>query len=127
MPLTGVIWGVWQRWTIPPSLFLARAVWLPRSFGIWHLAFAIDPSAFHDLIARVPSSFFPMSRGDRWYLAGLVLVAIVAFLPVSRATEVGPLPLFAWLMAGLMVAAPLVALVRLLSDRPSRAGGDGRR
>jgi hypothetical protein len=68
-----------------------------------------------------------MPRGDRWYLAALVLVAVVAFLPWSRATQVGVLPLFAWLMAGLMVVAPLVALVQLLSERPSRPGGDGRR
>jgi hypothetical protein len=44
-----------------------------------------------------------MPRGDRWYLAALVLVGVVAFLPWSRATQVGVLPLFAWLMAGLMV------------------------
>jgi hypothetical protein len=99
--------------------------------GIWNVAHAIwpvgrNPSAFHDLIARVPSSFFPMSRGDRWYLAALVLVAVVAFLPVSRGTQVGPLPLFGWMMAGLMVAAPLVALVRLLSDRRPRTP-EGRR
>jgi hypothetical protein len=68
-----------------------------------------------------------MPRGDRWYLAALVLVGVVAFLPWSRATQVGVLPLFAWLMAGLMVVAPLVALVRLLSERPSQTGGDGRR
>jgi hypothetical protein len=65
-----------------------------------------------------------MPRGDRWYLAALVLVAVIAFLPVSRATQVGPLPLFGWLMAGLMVVAPLVALVRLLSDRTSRVDGN---
>jgi hypothetical protein len=64
-----------------------------------------------------------MPRGDRWYLATLVFIAIVAFLPASRGTQVGPLPLFGWLMAGLMVAAPLVALVRLLVDRPPRTGG----
>jgi hypothetical protein len=79
-----------------------------------HLPFGIC----HCLIAPVP--FFPMPRGDRWYLASLVVVAVVAFLPVSRGTHVGPLPLFAWLMAGLMVAAPLVALARLLAERPGR-------
>jgi hypothetical protein len=61
-----------------------------------------------------------MPRGDRWYLASLVVVAVVAFLPWSRATQVGPLPLFAWVMAGLMVAAPLVALVRLAAERSNR-------
>lgn len=55
-----------------------------------------------------------MPAGDRWYLLAIVAVAVIAFLPWSRHTHVGPLPVFAWLMAGLMVFAPLVALLRLL-------------
>jgi hypothetical protein len=57
-----------------------------------------------------------MPRGDRWYLTALIAIAVVAFLPWSRVTHVGVLPLFAWLMAGLMVLAPIVALVRLLRE-----------
>lgn len=62
----------------------------------------------------MPSPFFPMPRGDRWYLAALIAIAIVAFLPWSRATAVGVLPVFGWMMAALMVLAPLIALGRLL-------------
>lgn len=57
-----------------------------------------------------------MPVGDRWYIGAVIAVAVVAFLPWSRQTHVGPLPVFAWLMAGLMVFAPLVALVRILRE-----------
>lgn len=60
-------------------------------------------------------AFFPLPAGDRWYLLALVAIATFAFLPWSRATEVGGLPVFGWLMAALMVLAPAVALVRLLA------------
>lgn len=66
-----------------------------------------------------------MPRGDRWYLAVLVAIAVAAFLPWSRMTHVGVLPVFAWMMAGLMICAPVVALVRLL--REPRDGGPLRR
>ena len=74
-------------------------------------------------------SFFPMRRGDRWYLLTLILVAIIAFLPWSRATRAGGLPIFAWLMVALMILAPSIALVRILTgangsrhDAQSREG-----
>lgn len=60
------------------------------------------------------SQFFPLPRGDRWYLAVLVAIAVVAFLPWSRHTAAGSLPVFGWLMVALMVLAPAIALVRLL-------------
>lgn len=70
----------------------------------------------------MPSSFFPMPRGDRWYLAALVAIAVVAFLPWSRGTPLGVLPVFGWIMAALMVLAPVIALVRLgLDARADRA------
>jgi len=65
----------------------------------------------------VPRAFLPMPRGDRWYLGALVAVAVVAFLPWSRATVIGSLPVFAWLMAALMVLSPVVALLRLWWSR----------
>jgi phosphoglycerol transferase MdoB-like AlkP superfamily enzyme len=68
------------------------------------------------------SQFFPVSRGDRWYLALLIALAVVAFLPWSRATAVGTLPLFGWLMVALMVLAPAVALVRLLLGNGGEPG-----
>ena len=67
-------------------------------------------------------SFFSMPRGDRYYLLTLIAIAVVAFLPWSRATQVGVLPLFAWIMAGLMVFAPLVALLRLVLGADRRTG-----
>jgi hypothetical protein len=66
------------------------------------------------------SQFFPVPRGDRWYLALLVAIAVLAFLPWSRHTTLGSLPVFAWLMVVLMVLAPAVALVRLLLAGPAR-------
>ena len=74
-----------------------------------------------------------MSRGDRWYLVALVAIAVVAFLPWSRATPLGVLPVFGWMMAGLMVLAPVIALVRLLraarldTRGPEAPAGGGRR
>jgi hypothetical protein len=61
--------------------------------------------------------FFRMPRGDRWYLATLALISVIAFLPWSRATEVGGLPLFTWFMTALMVLSPAIALVRLVTSR----------
>jgi predicted ABC-type exoprotein transport system permease subunit len=69
-------------------------------------------------------AFFPISRADRLYLALLVALAVVAFLPWSRNTAAGSLPVFAWLMVALMVLAPLVALVRLLLSGADQAGGE---
>jgi len=69
-----------------------------------------------------PSSpFFPLPPGDRWYVAILMTVAVIAFTPWSRTTECAGLPVFAWLMAALMVLAPVVALARLMVGR-SRGG-----
>ena len=68
-------------------------------------------------------AFFPVPAGDRWYLALLVALAIIAFLPWSRETMAGSLPVFGWLMVTLMVMAPLVALVRLLVSGDRRDGG----
>jgi hypothetical protein len=70
-------------------------------------------------------AFFRMPAGDRLYLAAIITVAVIAFLPWSRHTQAGPLPVFAWLMAGLMVFAPLVALVRILRE-PGRREPRGR-
>ncbi len=69
------------------------------------------------------SRFFAMSRGDRAYLAALLLFAALAFLPWTRDVSLAGLALFGWLMAALMVAAPLVALLRLMAWR--KREGDG--
>ena len=63
------------------------------------------------------SNFFPMPRGNRWYILTILVFAIVSFLPWSHRIEVAGMALFGWLMAALMVVAPVVALLRL-RDRP---------
>jgi hypothetical protein len=67
-----------------------------------------------------PSGFFPLERADRWTLAVLVVYTVVAFLPWWREVEVGGMALFGWLMAGLMVLSPVLALVRLRARRGGR-------
>jgi hypothetical protein len=66
------------------------------------------------------SGFFPLESADRWTLAVLVVYAVVAFLPWWRTVEVGGMALFGWLMAGLMVLSPVLALVRLWARRGGR-------
>ena len=63
------------------------------------------------------SNFFPMPRGDRWYILAILVFALVSFLPWSHSIEVAGMALFGWLMAALMVVAPVVALLRL-RERP---------
>ena len=64
------------------------------------------------------SNFFPLPRGDRWYMLAVLLFAVVSFLPWSHRVEVGGMALFGWMMAGLMVLAPAVALLRLRVRAP---------
>ena len=59
------------------------------------------------------SNFFPMPRGDRWYILAILGFAVLSFLPWSHAIEVAGMALFGWLMAALMVVAPVVALLRI--------------
>jgi hypothetical protein len=74
-------------------------------------------------MSRMTRPFFPMAAGDRWYLVILIAIAVIAFTPWSRTTEMGGLPVFGWLMAALMVLAPVIALARLLMfDRNGSAG-----
>ena len=63
------------------------------------------------------SNFFPMPRGDRWYILAILFFAVVSFLPWSHSIQVGGMALFGWLMAVLMVVAPVIALLRL-RERP---------
>ena len=59
------------------------------------------------------SNFFPMARGDLAFVVILLILAVVSFLPWSRSAEWGGMAMLGWMMAGLMVVAPLIALVRL--------------
>lgn len=67
--------------------------------------------------------FFTMSQGDRAYLAAMLLFAALAFLPWTRGVRIAGLALFGWLMAALMVVAPLVALLRLVAGRRGKSHG----
>ena len=55
--------------------------------------------------------FFPMTKGDGWYLCSLVLFSIVAFLPWWREVYVAGMSVFGWLMAILMIFSPAIALI----------------
>ncbi len=63
--------------------------------------------------------FFPMLKGDRWYLLALLLFSIVAFLPWWREMYVAGMSVFGWLMAILMVFSPAIALIIFRWERKS--------
>ncbi len=67
-------------------------------------------------------NFFPMPRGDFAFIVVLLVVAVVSFLPWSREAEWAGMAMLGWMMAGLMVLAPIIALIRLAG---SRGQGDG--
>ena len=73
--------------------------------------------------------FFPMSRGDLAYVILLLGFAVVAFLPWAREVHFVGVALVGWLMALLMIVAPVVAIIRILQERrirkePREAGGN---
>ena len=61
-------------------------------------------------------NFFSMSHGDLGFIAALLALAFVAFLPVVREAEWAGMSMLGWTMAGLMVLSPVIALVRLMSE-----------
>jgi len=61
-------------------------------------------------------NFFPLSRGDLGYLIIVLGCALVAFLPWARGIHFLGVALVGWLMAALMVVAPLVALARVMRE-----------
>jgi hypothetical protein len=69
--------------------------------------------------------FFPMSKGEARLLVFLIVMAVNAFLPVWRTVEIGGMAVFGWLLAGLMIVSPTLAL--LVFRRADRAAaGKGR-
>ena len=65
--------------------------------------------------------FFPLSRGDVVFLLVIHAWALVAFLPWARDIHVLGVALVGWLMAALMIVAPVVALVRVFREEaPAR-------
>ncbi len=61
-------------------------------------------------------NFFSMPRGDLGFIVALLTLAVVSFLPAVRDAEWAGMSMLGWMMAGLMVASPVIALVRLLSE-----------
>ena len=55
-------------------------------------------------------SFFPMPADEAKALMVLVVFAAGSFLPMWRNIEVAGMALFGWLMAGLMILSPALAL-----------------
>jgi len=70
------------------------------------------------------SGFFHLPWGDVAYIVAVLAIAVVAFLPWAREASFSGVAMLGWLMAGLMVAAPLIALLRIIGghrrgkDRP---------
>lgn len=63
-----------------------------------------------------------MPRGDRWYLMIVIAFAFISFLPWSRMIYVSGMALFGWLMAGLMLLSPAIALLLLWVEKKNRPG-----
>lgn len=63
------------------------------------------------------SNFFPMPRGDRWFLLTIIAFSIISFLPDMQEIQISGMALFGWLMAALMLLSPAIALIRLIRQR----------
>lgn len=61
--------------------------------------------------------FYPMSWGDLAYLLAVLAFALVAFLPWSRDAKLGGMAMLGWMMVALMVFAPAVALLRIVTEK----------
>lgn len=58
-----------------------------------------------------------MRRGEAALLIGIAVYAIIVFLPWTHDVTVAGVGLIAWLMYGLVFAAPLAALILALRTR----------
>jgi len=63
-------------------------------------------------------NFFPMAKGEKFALCVLILFAAASFLPIARSVEVAGMLLFGWLMAALMLFAPILTLWVFWRGRP---------
>jgi hypothetical protein len=71
--------------------------------------------------------FFPMGKGEARMLVFLIVMAVISFLPMWRTMEVGGMAVFGWLLAALMITAPLLALfvfLRAERTKPERSKTD---
>jgi len=64
-----------------------------------------------------PRGFFSMPAADAVYAVSVLLLSSIALLPWAREIRLGGMALTGWLLAGLMVFAPAVALLMLLRER----------
>ena len=60
-----------------------------------------------------------MGKGEALLLVFLLVMAVISFHPMWRTMEIAGMAAFGWLMAALMITAPLMAL--LLFRRADRA------
>lgn len=63
------------------------------------------------------SHFYPMKRGDLFYIIAILAFAIISFLPWTRGIYIFGMALFGWLMVILMVGSPAIVLLRFLAER----------
>lgn len=69
------------------------------------------------------ANFFPMPRGDRWFLLTIIAFSLISFFPWAQGIRVAGMALFGWLMAALMVLSPTIALIRLFHRHITGAKG----
>ena len=65
--------------------------------------------------------FFPMGKGEARMLIFLIVMAVIVFLPMWRTMEIGGMAVFGWLLAALMIIAPLLALFVFLRAERAKA------
>ena len=63
-------------------------------------------------------NFFPMAKGEKAALSGLIVFATASFAPAARSVEIAGMALFGWLMAALMVLSPILTLWAFRRGRP---------
>ena len=72
------------------------------------------------------SQFHRMPRGDLLYILALLLAATLVFTAGWNGAPIGGMALLGWLLAGLMVLSPTLALARLLRGAGGAGEADGR-
>ena len=65
-------------------------------------------------------NFFPMPRGDVWFIVVLLALAVVSFLPWTRGAQWAGMSMLGWMMVLLMLLSPTLALLRVIGDRAGR-------
>ena len=66
--------------------------------------------------------FFPMRKGEALMLVFLIVMAVISFLPMWRTIEIGGMAVFGWLLAALMVTAPLLTLLMFRRAEKAKTG-----